>query len=139
MCPWPSICFLGPSGTFLDLLPPASPPPFQKRDAQHMFLQHNKISIENEIFELATHRGPIFCGGNRDIEIKIFARDQKKIDRDHENFDRWALWDVCCPVLRFSAPVRETQIPWTRKYSKITKKYPKCPKDPAILKILWSQ
>ena len=30
----------GPSGNFLDLLPPASLPPVQKRDAQHMFLQH---------------------------------------------------------------------------------------------------
>ena len=29
-----------PSGKFLDLLPPASLPPVQKRDAQHMFLQH---------------------------------------------------------------------------------------------------
>ena len=39
-CPWPSICFHGPSSKFLDLLPPASLPPMQKRDAQHMFLQH---------------------------------------------------------------------------------------------------
>ena len=40
MCPWPGICFHGPSSKFLDLLPPASPRPVQKRDAQHMFLQH---------------------------------------------------------------------------------------------------
>ena len=39
MCPWPTICFHGPLGQFLDLLPPASLPPVQKRDAQHMFLQ----------------------------------------------------------------------------------------------------
>ena len=36
------------------------------------FRSRLKISIENEIFERATHRGP-----NRDIEIKIFERDQK--------------------------------------------------------------
>ena len=40
VCPWPSICFHGPSGKFLDLLPPASQPPVQKRDTQHMLLQH---------------------------------------------------------------------------------------------------
>ena len=37
LCPWPSICFHGPSSKFLDLLPPTSLPPVQKRDAQHMF------------------------------------------------------------------------------------------------------
>ena len=36
-----------------------------------------EILIENEIFERATHRGPIFGAGNRDIEIKSFERDQK--------------------------------------------------------------
>ena len=41
------------------------------------FRSRLKISIENEIFERATHRGPIFCGGNGDIEIKIFERGQK--------------------------------------------------------------
>ena len=33
----------------------------------------------------------------------------------------------CPQELRFRAPVRETQIPQTRKYSKITKNYPKGP------------
>ena len=37
MCPWPSICFHGPLGKFLDLLPPASLPPVQRRHAQHIF------------------------------------------------------------------------------------------------------
>ena len=41
------------------------------------FRSRLKISIKNEIFERATHRGPIFCGGNRDVEIEIFERDQK--------------------------------------------------------------
>ena len=27
-----------------------------------------------KIFERATHRGPIFVGGNRDVEIEIFER-----------------------------------------------------------------
>ena len=34
-----------------------------------------KISSENEIFERATHCGPIFRGENRDVEIEIFERD----------------------------------------------------------------
>ena len=46
MCPWPSICFHGPSGKFLDLLPPAARPPVQKRDAQHMILQHRGSHTE---------------------------------------------------------------------------------------------
>ena len=46
MCPWPSICFHGLSGKFLDLLPPTSLPPVQKRDAQHMFSQHNRSHTE---------------------------------------------------------------------------------------------
>ena len=40
LCFWTSICFHGPSSEFLDLLPPASLLPVQKRDAQHKFLQH---------------------------------------------------------------------------------------------------
>ena len=51
MCPWPSSCFHGPSSKFLDLLPPASLPPVQKRDAQHMFLQHKGAHT------VATERG----------------------------------------------------------------------------------
>ena len=46
LCPWPSICCHGPSSKFLDLLPPTSPPPVQKRDAQHMFLQHKRTHTE---------------------------------------------------------------------------------------------
>ena len=34
-----------------------------------------KISSENEIFERATHRGPFFLWGDRDVEIEIFERD----------------------------------------------------------------
>ena len=37
-----------------------------------------EISSENEIFERATQRGPIFWWGNRDVEIEIFElKDQK--------------------------------------------------------------
>ena len=35
-----AFAFMDPSSEFLDLLPPAFLPPVQKRDAQHMFLQH---------------------------------------------------------------------------------------------------
>ena len=46
------ICFHGPLGKFLDLLPPASLPPVQKRDAQHMFLQHKGSHTEKLRFDL---------------------------------------------------------------------------------------
>ena len=51
------------------------------------FRSRLKISIENEIFERATHRGPYVLWGNRDIEIKIFERDQT-FSIEIENFDR---------------------------------------------------
>ena len=38
--PWASILLHGPLGICLDLLPAAPLPPVQKRDTQHMFLQH---------------------------------------------------------------------------------------------------
>ena len=65
-----------------------------------------KISSENEIFERATHRGPIFCGEidtsrlKFSSEIKNFDRDQKF--RSGSNFfDRWALWVApVCDLLR---------------------------------------
>ena len=57
MCPWPSICFHGPSSKFLDLLPPASLSPVQKRDAQHMFLQH-KGSHTDRYFRDPCDRDP---------------------------------------------------------------------------------
>ena len=44
------------------------------------FRSRLKISIENEIFERATHRGPIFCG---EIETS-----RLKISSEIENFDR---------------------------------------------------
>ena len=42
-----------------------------------------KISSENEIFERATHRGPIFCG---EIETSrlTFSSEIKKFDRDQK-------------------------------------------------------
>ena len=40
LCPWTSILLHGPLDICLDLLPAAPPPPVQKRDAQHMVLQH---------------------------------------------------------------------------------------------------
>ena len=47
VCPCLSICCHGPSSKFLDLLPPASVPPVQKRDAQHMFLQQLQMILED--------------------------------------------------------------------------------------------
>ena len=40
LCLWASILLYGPVDIAWDLLPAAPPPPVQKRDAQHMFLQH---------------------------------------------------------------------------------------------------
>ena len=70
VCPWSSICFHGALGKFLDLLPPASLPPVQNRDAQHMFLQHKgshadksqsyrpKVGVTDQKSELQPGRPP---------------------------------------------------------------------------------
>ena len=62
------------------------------------FRSRLKISIETEIFERATHRGPIFVGGggggNRDIEIKIFERDQKFRSRLKISIDIKFFWSL---------------------------------------------
>ena len=58
-----------------------------------------KISSENEIFERATHRGPIFCGEFETSRLK-FLSEIKNFDRDWKFrarsnfFDRWALWEA---------------------------------------------
>ena len=52
-----------------------SEPRGPKDQKNSRFRSRLKISSESEIFERATHRGPIFCGGNRDVEIEIFERD----------------------------------------------------------------
>ena len=44
--PWANILLLWALGHCLDLLPAAPPPPAQKRDAQHMFLQHRGAHAE---------------------------------------------------------------------------------------------
>ena len=46
LCPWASILLHGPLDICSDLLPAAPPPPVQKRDAQHMFLQHRGAHAE---------------------------------------------------------------------------------------------
>ena len=56
-----------------------------------------KMSSENEIFERATHRGPIFCGEIETSRLKISSEIENS-DRDPKFrsgsnfFDRWALW-----------------------------------------------
>ena len=45
--PWASILLHGPLDICLDLLPAAPLPPVQKRDAQHMFLQHRGAHADN--------------------------------------------------------------------------------------------
>ena len=50
------------------------------------FRSRLKISIENEIFERATHRGPIFCGEIEASRLKFSI--EIKISIEIENFDR---------------------------------------------------
>ena len=51
------------------------------------FSQRLKISIENEIFERATHRGPIFCGEIETSRLK-FSSEIKNFEIEIRNFDR---------------------------------------------------
>ena len=73
------------------------PPRGPKDQKKSRFRSRLKISIENEIFERATHRGPIFCGeietsrSKFSSEINNFDRDRKFRSRSNF-FDRWALW-----------------------------------------------
>ena len=56
------------------------------------------ISSENEIFERATHRGPIFCWENETSRLKFSSLKIEFFDRYWKNrarlnfFVRWALW-----------------------------------------------
>ena len=84
-------------------LPPSeakNPPSFPQRAQRSKKFEIRsrlKISIENEIFERATHRGPTFCGEIKtsrltfSSEIKNFDRDWKFRSRSNF-FYRWALW-----------------------------------------------
>ena len=84
------------------------------KDQKHSrFRSRLKSSIENEIFERATHRGPIFYGGNRDIEIKIFERDQKFRSRSNF-FDRWALREHLAHKQFLGHPGHRSSRPGTR-------------------------
>ena len=80
---------------FFEPLIPRGP----KDQKNSRFRSRLKISIENEIFERATHRGPIFCGEIETSRLK-FSSEIKNFDRDWKFqarlnfFDRWALW-VC--------------------------------------------
>ena len=68
-----------------------------QRSKNSIFRSGLKISSENEIFERATHRGPIFCGEIETSRLK-FSSEIKNFDRDQKFrsgsnfFDRWALW-----------------------------------------------
>ena len=52
-----------------------------KDQIKSRFRARLKISSENENFERATHRGPIFCGEFETSRLK-FASEIKKFDRD---------------------------------------------------------
>ena len=74
------------------------------------FRSRLKISIGNEIFERATHRGPIFCGEIETSRLK-FSSEIKNFDRDWKFrsrsniFDRWALWLVLKPDVAIASEV----------------------------------
>ena len=60
----------------------ADPLPRGPKDQKNSrFRSRLKISIENEIFERATHRGPIFCGEIETSRLK-FSSEIKNFDRD---------------------------------------------------------
>ena len=79
-----------------DPLPPTLPRgPKDRKNSR--FRSGLKISSENEIFERATHRGPIFCGEIETSRLK-FSSEIKNVERDQKFrsgsnfFNRWALW-----------------------------------------------
>ena len=59
------------------------PPRGPKDQKNSRFRSRLKISIENEIFERATHRGPIFCGEIETSRLK-FSSEIKNFDRDRK-------------------------------------------------------
>ena len=72
-----------------------------------LLLRHpEKISIENEIFERATHRGPFFCGGksrHRDYNFRAGSN----ISIEIENFDRDQIFLIVGPSGQYSGRHRE--------------------------------
>ena len=52
-----------------------------QRSKNSRFRSRLKISIENEVFERTTHRGPIFCGEIETSRLK-FSSEIKNFDRD---------------------------------------------------------
>ena len=61
-----------PGGLFGEFGPRGPGPKINKNSR---FRARLKISSGIDIFERATHRGHIFCGGNQDVEIENFERD----------------------------------------------------------------
>ena len=65
--------------------PLSSPPPFvlffAGKTQRAQGSKKIEISSENEIFERAIHRGPIFCGEIETSRLK-FSSETKKFDRD---------------------------------------------------------
>ena len=60
------------SPNFLNLRPECCPEPRGPKDQKNSrFRSRLKISIENDIFERATHRGPIFCGEIETSRLKF--------------------------------------------------------------------
>ena len=57
-----------------------------------------KFSSENEIFERATHSGPIFCGEFETSRLK-FSSEIKNFDRDWLNFERDWIFSIVGPCL----------------------------------------
>ena len=81
------------------LIASGSKPRGPKDQKNSRFRAGLKISSENEIFERATHRSPIFCGEIETSRLKFSSLKIKNFDRDQKFrsgsifFDRWALWE----------------------------------------------
>ena len=71
----------------------------RKRGLRHCcrFRSGLKISSENEIFERATHRGPIFCGEIETSRLKFSSLEIKNFESEIRNFDRDQIFLIVGP------------------------------------------
>ena len=105
--------------------------PNLKDQKKSRFRARLQISSENEIFEWATHRGPTFCGGNRDVEIEV-AEQNWKVKRDWKfraRFFFWSLGPLGIPGFetRIFSPFSKSKVHIFRHFRPDTAKNPRIP------------
>ena len=69
-------------------------------------IEIENFDLENEIFERATHRGPIFCGEIETSRLKFSSAARSKISIETENFDRDQIFLIVgrCSVIQREIP-----------------------------------